>query len=243
MMRLFSVALLLIAITGCKEPEQKVIEKSAVEHGLALMSDTAVSGSTLNEATCSMCHPTRATDAGIFPGAPMAGMTSRPSYWGGSELSLLRSINHCLYYFMLADAPWTGEEEEARAIYAYLESLEESATEKEKAAQPLTFAPLFTYTGGDATRGDELYEEACATCHGAKESGAGAMIARAPTLPQDTIATHPKETYTKEDLRLVFVEKTRHGLFFGYGGEMPPFPDQALSDDDIADILAYLGVP
>jgi thiosulfate dehydrogenase len=42
--------------------------------------------------------------------------------------------------------------------------------------------------------------------------------------------------------RLIFIEKIRHGRFLGYGGEMPPFSSELLSDADVADVLEYLSI-
>jgi thiosulfate dehydrogenase len=42
--------------------------------------------------------------------------------------------------------------------------------------------------------------------------------------------------------RLIFTEKIRHGLFLGYGGTMPPFSSQLLSDAEVSDLLEALGV-
>ncbi len=59
-------------------------------------------------------------------------------------------------------------------------------------------------------------------------------------LPEDTLRSH--STYDAQSLRLIFVEKIRHGAFLGYGGEMPPFSREALSDTEVSDILETLGV-
>jgi thiosulfate dehydrogenase len=81
---------------------------------------------------------------------------------------------------------------------------------------------------GDAQRGAPLYAAACASCHGSMHSGKGRLSARIPKLPEDTIAEHAD--YSLRDQRLVFLEKIRHGGFYGYGGDMPPFSLEALSD-------------
>ena len=39
---------------------------------------------------------------------------------------------------------------------------------------------------------------------------------------------------------LVVIEKVRHGRFFDIGGEMPLFSQEALSDEDLGALLAYL---
>jgi len=93
----------------------------------------------------------------------------------------------------------------------------------------------------DEARGKALYTAACANCHGDVHTGKGRLAASIPILPEDTIAEH---TYlgTLTATRVVFIEKARHGGFLGYGGVMPPFSLEALSDAELADILDYLGV-
>jgi thiosulfate dehydrogenase len=39
---------------------------------------------------------------------------------------------------------------------------------------------------------------------------------------------------------LVVIEKVRHGRFFNIGGDMPLFSQEALSDEDLGALLAYL---
>lgn len=231
------------AAAGCPgEPE--IVHKTAIEHGQALFEDPAVSGATFNTLSCATCHDARAGDSDENKsGAPLAGAVRRPTYWGGSEDRLLGSINACLYYFMQASEPWTGDEDEATAIYAYLESLDADASEADRGAVPFSIAPLSIPATGDAARGQALYETACANCHGAKTSGEGRPIETAPLLPQQTLNAHPSPDYTDAERRLVFVEKTRHGVFLGYGGQMPPLSAERLSAEDVPDILAYLGVP
>ncbi len=223
-------------VAGCGGGETTVETRSAVEHGEILFGLAELSPAPGNQVACSDCH-----DAGprpYFTGGSLAGVTSRPSYWAGQELTLLGAINHCRYYFMLADSDWTGAEVEARAIYAYLESLEGDAA-------PVSFTVgLVVDPGpGDAARGKPVYDGACATCHGAIHTGDGKKTPNAPSLPDETIADHPSPEYTEAERRLVFVEKTRHGTFRGYGGQMPPFSLEVLSDAELADLLAYMGVP
>jgi thiosulfate dehydrogenase len=171
-------------------------------------------------------------------GGSLRGATERPSFWAGQEVELLRSVNHCLDYFMLKSDPWTAEDEEARALYAYLESISEGAI-----AAPVPFTVVFDIVdlpAGDAKRGETLYERACATCHGPAHTGEGRLVERAPVLPEQTLEQHPLGEYTAEERRLVFVEKARYGAFVSYTGEMPPFSLEALPDADMADIHQYL---
>jgi thiosulfate dehydrogenase len=233
------------AALGCtSEPETRVVHGTAVDHGAALFSDPTIARTGFNAYSCATCHEAEAGDAGdaILPGAPLAGALQRPSYWGGQELDLLRSINACLYFFMLKDAPWTPDDVEARAMYAYLESLPGGGA----SAEPVAFTPVYALSDpppGDGGRGGDIYRRACASCHGAAHSGAGRLVDRAPVLPEQTLEEHPLGDYTDAERRLVFVEKIRHGGFVGYGGQMPPFSSERLSDEDLGDLLMFFGVP
>jgi thiosulfate dehydrogenase len=93
---------------------------------------------------------------------------------------------------------------------------------------------------GNAVNGALLYDRACGYCHGEISTGTGRLGERVPRLPEDGIAEH--EGYTPRLLRLVFIEKVRHGKFFGYGGDMPPFSREVLSDAELSDILEALGL-
>lgn len=243
----FGVALL-AWLAGCSDGEapapMTVYGGTAVDHGSVLFHDPGVVASPLNSYSCSTCHEKSAGAAGeaILPGAPLAGATKRLSFWGGQEVELLRSMNHCLYYFMLSDKAWKAEDVEARAMYAYLESLPAD----EPAEQPAAFTVAYEVKDvakGDGARGKALYTNACAYCHGPAHTGEGRLVERAPILPEQTLEEHPSPTYDDLDRRLVFVEKVRHGGFIGYGGEMPPFSLEKLSDQDLGDIIAFLGVP
>ncbi|MBX5484795.1 MAG: cytochrome C oxidase Cbb3, partial [Myxococcaceae bacterium] len=53
--------------------------------------------------------------------------------------------------------------------------------------------------------------------------------------------TYPT-TFPGVNPRLVIIEKIRHGQFFGVGGNMPLYGREMLSDEQVADLLAYLGL-
>lgn len=225
-----------LVLAGCPEPEVIVEQRTAAEHGEVLFGDPSLSNATSNRLSCAHCHAATAKPG--LPGGALAGVTKRTSFWGGQENTLLRAVNACRYYFMLADEPWEGTEPDAVFLYAYLESLEGDAE-----PVPFTIAEVVDPGAGDSARGATVYQQACATCHGQKSTGQGRLISNAPILPEDTIAAHPAPEYSEIDRRLVFVEKTRHGGFYGYGGAMPPFSSEVLSDEDLADLLTFLGVP
>lgn len=227
---------------GCSSetPEPIVKQGTAIDHGAALFVDPTISGTSLNYYSCATCHENGAADPGrIRTGASLVGVTKRSSYWGGQEVDLLRAINACAYYFMLNDTPFTAEDEEAQALWAYLESISQGAegTESQPFSVVVTIADL---PAGDATRGKGLYDRGCAYCHGPAHTGKGRFVPRAPILPEQTLQQHPLGQYTADEQRLVFVEKVRHGGFITYSGEMPPFSTEKLSDAELADILQYL---
>ena len=225
---------LLLAALGCSEAENVTPE----EHGRDLFTSSELSPSQLNNYSCATCHLSReVADPRVRPGATLAGATERPSFWGGQENDLLRSINACRSYFMVAPEPLIAEDSDAQALYAFLKSLEPGNTD------PVPFTIVRDIEGiprGDAVRGFRLYPEACGYCHGSMHGGFGRLSERVPILPEDTIAEHID--YTPRVLRLVFIEKVRHGLFLGYGGDMPPFSTEVLPDSDLADILEALEI-
>jgi thiosulfate dehydrogenase len=195
-------------------------------------------GLTDNELTCATCHRARhePRDERVLPGADLAGVTERPSYWGGAESDLLRAVGYCQTRFMGVERPLATTDPEASELYAFLESLQGASD-----AVPFTVVRTVSdLPPGDATRGLSLYERTCAGCHGAPDTGDGALAPRIPTLPEDVLRQHSE--YDAREQRLVFVEKVRHGAFLGYDGEMPPFSLEALADAELADVLSALGL-
>jgi len=230
---------------GCKDdPETEVVHGTAVDHGKALFEDPSIANTSFNSYACSSCHEAQAGDSELaLPGAPMAGVLGRPDYWAGKERELLGAINHCLYYFMLRDQPLAKDDVEARALYAYLESLSPGGVGTPTDAAPFTVpVKIVDVPVGDAGTGAGAYTAACRLCHGDAHTGEGRLVDRAPVLPEDSIADHPAPEYSDADRRLVFIEKVRHGAFLGYTGQMPPLSMETLSDEDLGHVLAYLGL-
>lgn len=239
-------SLALSTLAACGPGGEEVIRLDPVEHGRVLFhgeTELELRPTLESDYACGTCHAaTEADRAGrILPGAVMTGVIRRPWFWGGAELDLRRSVSACLYYFMLESEPLRAEEPGAQALYAYLSSL--SPLEADASPVPFTIPrQVSNVPTGDASRGASVYERACAACHGAVHSGEGRGVAGAPALPGATLAEHPPGEYTPEERRLVFVEKVRHGGFFGYGGRMPPFSLEALPDEDLSDLLTFLGL-
>ena len=76
--------------------------------------------------------------------------------------------------------------------------------------------------------------------HDGDADGNGRLNAHIPTLRADFQKAHAQ--YTPQERRLIFIEKVRHGSFLGYGGQMPPFSLESLSDAELGDLLAFVGL-
>ncbi len=217
---------------SCSSPEADPLER-----GEELFSSPSFASSPDNRFSCAHCHDGASKSADrLKPGAPLAGATRRPSYWGGQENDLLEAVNACRSQFMVAPEPLEGSEPDAAALYDYLVSLEPGDPE------PVAFSVVTSIRElprGDAERGLEIYGRACAACHGEIVSGKG-RLPGFPVLPDDAIYSH--QGYDARSLRLVFTEKVRHGGFLGYTGRMPPFSLEVLDDESLADVLEALGV-
>jgi thiosulfate dehydrogenase len=215
-------------------------EKTEIARGHALFQSKTLSSSALNLFSCAHCHDDKARDPKVRkPGALLAGVTERPSYWGGQEDELLRAIDDCRTEFMSASTPLSARSADADALYAYLASLSPGDAN----AVPFTVVrEIEDISRGDATRGAPTYAGACKPCHGSMHAGLGRLGELVPILPDDTLLAHPPPAYSPRTQRLVFIEKTRHGVFLNYGGQMPPFSLEVLPDADLADVLEALGV-
>jgi thiosulfate dehydrogenase len=211
--------------------------ESDVERGQTSFATPAASS--LYGFSCSTCHDASAVAAGapLRPGAPLAGVADRPTFWGGQENDLLESINDCSRLFMEQKEPLTSGDANAVALYAYLRSL----------APGNTSAFSFSLVGaiadvprGDVDAGQRVFGRACVQCHGVMHEGTGRLSAGIPILPEDTLTDHAE--FDVKTQRLIFIEKIRHGIFYGYGGEMPPFSRELMTDGDVSDLLEALGV-
>jgi len=210
-------------------------DRTAAARGEALFSDPSLAGSSLNAVSCATCHST-GDDPRLLAGGSLRGVVARPSYWGGSELDLRAAIEDCLYFFMRApvrDALPEGDGR-GRDLLAYLDTLGDAPA----TAVPFTVPPTLpsALAPGDAARGAALYDRGCRSCHGAPHTGAGAPSPLAPVVPEATIAEHG--SFAPQ----IVVAKIRHGGFYGIGGAMPPFSVETASDQDLADLVAALGL-
>jgi hypothetical protein len=216
-------------------------ERSAAEYGAELFRDTgAFSASNKNSFACSDCHAVDDGDTGQLPGYDLRGTAARSAWWGGQTLTLADSIDACLVYFMYGN-PLDRDSEKARALYEYLVSITPEGSPSEPL--PMTVVEnVIRLPLGDALRGAAIYDNACGYCHGDVDSGDGHILRKAFVLPGDALEIYDEE-FPGELPGYLFIDVTRHGRFFGVATSMPFFSKEALSDEDMSDILAYLNLP
>jgi thiosulfate dehydrogenase len=220
--------------------DPEIERRSAVDHGEALFDDRKVSNSSLNVFTCATCHraEARADDTRILPGYDLGGAVDRPTFWGGQRSDLLAAINDCRYFFMNATEVWTANDEDAKAVYAYLASVPKTET----GALPFTVVQVAKdVPGGDRGRGEQVYDGSCGSCHGAAHTGQGKLRQGIPLLPEESV-DYLNKTYAfdKTQVRVTFVEKVRHGGFLGVFGNMPLYSLESMSDADLGALLTFL---
>lgn len=214
-------------------------EISGAERGEELFSSTSLSPSSLNVFSCSTCH-TADTGDSVSDGEAgyrLFGATRRTRFWGGDYDSVREAVDACLDFFMKRRDPLDPEEDDFHALYEYLLSI----SPDEAPTDPLPFTVVENVVDverGDPGRGAEVYERSCNHCHGAAGTAAGSILRTEINLPGIT------ETYGDlfpgVDPSLVVIEKVRHGRFFNVGGDMPLFSQEALSNEDLGALLAYL---
>lgn len=234
------IAIAVLGLVGCGP--RKV---PAAEIGQQLFQNAKLSTSPFNVFSCATCHTvgtatpelsTQGPHSGrIDPGYDLYGVTTRASWWGGYETRLLDAINTCLVEFM-GGAELDPIDDRGRELYEYLA---EHGPDAPTPALPLTVVKNVTgLTGltGDAKRGEDVYGRSCHGCHGAPHTGSGRLGPKVSIIPEDTLKVFP------DSARTVVVEKVRHGKFFNVGGLMPLYSAEAISDQEIADVLSYLGL-
>ncbi len=212
----------------------------AAELGARLFSATELSTSPINRFSCATCHVVAPGAPAIVPnrwdsGYNLAGAAARRSWWGGGALRLLDAINVCVGQFMggralVAEEPRARQLGEFLAVNAPAQTLDPVPLTIVRATTPLTELT------GNRERGALIYTSSCLRCHGALHTGSGRLDSRTSILPEETLRAFPNAA------RAAFVEKIRHGRFFNIGGVMPFYSVEAMSDADVADLLAYAGL-
>ena len=207
----------------------------AAQLGERLFANPGLSTSPFNAMSCSTCHQVaKAPAPRNDPGFNLYDVVHRPSWWGGYETTLLSAANFCLTEFMGGRA-LSADEDQARELFEYLE---QNSPNDPAPALPLTVVKnvtALTDLSGDAARGKNVYDRSCRRCHGDPHTGNGRLSSKVSIIPNDTLSAFPTNA------RTVTVEKVRHGRFFNIGGIMPLYAVEAISDQEIADVVVYLG--
>ncbi len=210
----------------------------AKDVGEQLFNDARLADSEVNKFSCATCHAMGDPGDRVFAGYDLKNAARRTRFWGGYSTNLLDATNACFTFFMRGTA-FTRDDPRARAIYEYLSSAADApGGDAGEDTLPLTIVEnVVSLPKGDASHGADIWDHACAVCHGAPHTGEGRLTELAVLVPEAS------ESFAKEigfPADLVVIEKIRHGAFFGIGGSMPPFTKEQLSDDDVADLITFL---
>ncbi len=245
-----SLVALALAAASCGDTERLA---PLAERGALLAADARVTRSQYNGFSCLTCHAVSPAAQGqrALPGATLQGAARRPSFWGGEVTNLREAVERCWTGFMRG-VPADLDGPDGQAIGAWLDALAPEGSTEGAAAVTTTWTRVVRDPGegGDRARAQAVWGRACATCHGALETGAGRLGPLVSVLPRDTITEHCDDDiaavgYTDRQayIRAIATEKTRHGSFLGYAGVMPPFSTEALSDDEMRDLAALFRCP
>ena len=213
-------------------------EISGAERGEELFGSSDLSPSDLNVFSCATCH---SADEGGGPtdGSPgyrLFGVAARTRYWGEDYGVLRDAVNACLIFFMKGEE-LDPDAEDFHALYEYLLSITPDGASDE----PFPFTVVENVADvprGDPGRGGEVYDRSCRRCHGEAFSADGSILREEVNLPG--ITEGYAEDFPGVEPSLVVIEKVRHGRFFDIGGEMALFSQEAMSDDDLGALLAFL---
>jgi thiosulfate dehydrogenase len=211
--------------------------------GEKLFADPKLSTSPFNVYACSTCHevtpPAAAAGAGprarVDPGFSLHNVIHRPSWWGGERTRLLDAINTCLFEFM-GGRELEATDDQARQLYEFL-----AVNSPQGPAEALPITVVKNITGltelnGDSARGKALWDASCGRCHGDPHTGRNILTARAGIVPEQTVAVFGVRA------RDAVIEKVRHGKFFHIGGIMPLYALETLTDQELVDILTFIGL-
>ncbi len=228
-------AVLALLVTGCGEEPV-----AAADFGEQLFQDARLSESDFNDFSCATCHSTEPGPANgkQYAGYSLHDSAFRASWWGGYETRFLDAVNFCYLNFMRGVTPLSEDEPKGRALYEYLVR---TSPNRDAAALPFTVVrDIVDVPRGSVERGAEVYRAACLECHGEVHSGNGRLTPLASVLPE--VTSEYGTLFPGVAPSLVVTEKVRHGRFFGVGGTMPLYSREALSDEDLGALLAYLGL-
>ncbi|HGG57715.1 MAG TPA: c-type cytochrome [Nannocystis exedens] len=230
---MFAIMLLPIACTGTSgggtESETNGSSSGDGSQGEALYSQPVADG---NSFACETCHALSepSVDGIRRPGHALGDATRRPNWKNGIHVDMREAVNSCLTEWMNAE-PWTASDERWIALYDFLDAQAPAGD-----APPLSFkivAPPTQLDGGDADAGQILFNQSCVICHG--QDGIGTNQAP-PVTGQGQAADYVAR-------RVRTSGRADSSVYTGLtGGVMPFWAADRLSDDELRDLIAYLGI-
>lgn len=195
------------------------------------------SESGLNKMACATCHETdpQPDPEVVRTGYSLYGTAARSSWWGGRSATLFDAANTCIEFFMFGD-PLDPESDAGKQLYEYLLSITPDDAPSDPLPLTIVEQPVVPELAGDATRGAEVYRSHCRNCHGDTHTGASGFSHF--ILPEDMATYDDVLPGVPKDA--ILVEVIRHGRFFNVGGQMPFYAVELMSEQQIADLLAFL---
>jgi cytochrome c len=208
-----------------------------------MLFENAHRGRNGNGFSCIICHDSGidGEDGLIRPGHTMMNAFNRPSWKNGNVDQLLEAVNTCLSDWMNAD---TLSEDDLlwEALETYIRFISPDLNSKPISIQIVT--PPDPPTGGNFERGEQLIQQlACIDCHGKDLRGVmddtGGLLApyliERPEIPLD-------HDYIAAKIRVSGSNLSGSYEGLSYGGNMPFWGANRISDQDVRDIAEYLAV-
>lgn len=196
--------------------------------------------------SCNLCHALEEGNEGFGfdgfkrPGHPLGDALRRPHFKNARVTEFVDAANSCLDEWMNAtDASgnlvqWNNNSPDLLALKALLES-QDTGTGEAPALEFVIGAPDVPAEQGDAVRGNEVFNKTCAICHG--EDGIipdGSQLAfdiRHRGIADEAIISQRVRTSGRR------TSPVYDGLT---GGAMPFWAEDRMSDQELADIIAFL---
>lgn len=198
---------------------------------------SAALGSASNTATCATCHSNDGTQAG-YPGNSLMDIAYHDNFKGGDAPTLLDAVNACVVGWMGGNA-LESKDEAYVMLEDYLKSISSPDVTTPNPIEPEVLddeaAYEAAYAGGDAAAGSALYTQACGVCH---DNGVTVNVAPAPVMTAlsiysvGRIAQQVRTSGPPPSGNLDGGDSTP--------GPMPFFELKDLSQQDLADIIAYI---
>lgn len=182
-----------------------------------------------NQYACATCHTLAGEAADGFrrAGHPIGGANARASYKNGKLTDLRDAVNACLTDWMAA-APLSENDARWTALRNFLAG---AGTNNEEVSYTIAEPPS-SLEGGDEARGEQLFNQSCAICHGAGAAGtnlAPGLIGRELTR---------EETAARVRLSGPIDSEIYPGL--ESPSRMPFWSTERLSDDELRDLSEFV---